>query len=176
MYNQHKKRPAKIVLLPEEKTASNILHPSMETFDWKGKCMFSCGPYQKYIRHPNRNNCHEVTTSHLKEQVLLSCQKRNDQISKEVTLRVRLCNDLGTMEAHYHTSSKITFMNPRKRLILEKKMQRSLLGSQLRMKSCCILIGYVSGLNRKQSVIQWKSYIKEWLKWQILQLFTQQNG
>ena len=116
--------------------------------------MFSCGPYQKYIRHPNRNNCHEVTTSHVKEQVLLSCQKRNDQISKGVTLRVRLCNDLGTMEAHYHTSSKITFMNPRKRLILEKKMQRSLLGSQLRMQSCCILIGYVSGLNRKQSVIQ----------------------
>ena len=117
-----------MVLLPEEKTASNILHPSMETFDWRGKCMFSCGPYQKYNRHTNRNKCHEVTTSHLKEQVLLSCQKQNDQISKEVALRVRLCNDLGTMEACYHTSSKITFMNPRKHLILEKKNAKKLTG------------------------------------------------
>ena len=44
---------------------------------------------------------------------MLSCQKQNDQISKGVALRVRLCNDLGTMEVRYHTSSKITLMNPK---------------------------------------------------------------
>ena len=76
--------------------------------------MFCGGPCQKNIRHPNRNNCHEVTTLHFKEQVLLSCQKRNDQISKKVALRVRSCNDLVAVEARYHTSCRITFMNPEK--------------------------------------------------------------
>ena len=48
--------------------------------------MFCGGPCQKNIRHPNRSNYHEVTTLHFKEQVLVSCQKRNDQLSKEVAV------------------------------------------------------------------------------------------
>ena len=63
-----------------------MLRSSMETFDFKNKCMFCDGPCQKNIRHPDRNNCHEVATLHFKEQVLKSNsrQKRNDQINKEV--------------------------------------------------------------------------------------------
>ena len=98
--------------------------------------MFCGGPCQKNIRHPNRNNCHEVTTLHFKEQVLLSCLKRNEQISKEVALIVRSCNDLVAVEAHYHASCRIKFMNPEKHFILEKKMRISLLDGQLRTKSC----------------------------------------
>ena len=61
----------------------------METFDWRSKFMFCGRPCQKNIRNPNRNNCHKVATLHFKEKVLLSCQKRDDQISKEVALRAR---------------------------------------------------------------------------------------
>ena len=68
-YNQNKKRPATIALLPEEKATGKILRSSMETFDWISKCMFCGGPFQKDIRHPNRNNCHEVATLRFKEQV-----------------------------------------------------------------------------------------------------------
>ena len=75
--------------------------------------MFCGEPCEENIRHPHRNNCHEVTL-HLKEQVLLSCLKRNEQISREVTLRVRSCNDLVAVEARYHTSYRITFTNPEK--------------------------------------------------------------
>ena len=123
VYNENKKRPATIVLLPNEKT-SKILRSSMETFDWRRKCMFCCRPCQKNIRHPTRNNCHDVTW----EQVLLSSQKRNDQINKEVASWVRSCNDLVAMEARYHTSYRITFMNLEKTFYPEKKMWRSLLG------------------------------------------------
>ena len=80
--------------------------------------MFCGGPCQKNIRNPNRNNCHKVTTLHFKEKVLLLCQKRDDQISKEVALRVRSCNDLVAVEARYHTSCRITFMNPEKKTYL----------------------------------------------------------
>ena len=45
---------------------------------------------------------------------MLSCLKRNEQISREVTLRVRSCNDLVAVEARYHTSYRITFTNPEK--------------------------------------------------------------
>ena len=96
----------------------------METSEWRRKCKFCCGTCHKNIRHPNQNNCHElpkklvdtseVTTLHFKEKVLLSYQKRNDQISKEVALRVRSRNDLVDVEAHYHMSCRITFMNPGK--------------------------------------------------------------
>ena len=59
-YNQNKKRPATITLLPEEKATSKIFRLSIETVDWKSKYMFCGGPCEKNIRHPNRNNCHEV--------------------------------------------------------------------------------------------------------------------
>ena len=41
-------------------------------------------------------------------------KKRNDQVSKEVALRVGSCNDLVAVEARYHTSCIITFVNPEK--------------------------------------------------------------
>ena len=59
-YNQNKKRPATITLLPEEKATSKIFRLSIETVDWKSKYMFCGGPCEKNIRHPNQNNCHEV--------------------------------------------------------------------------------------------------------------------
>ena len=90
--------------------------------------MFCGGPCQKNIRHPNRNNCHEVTTLHLKEQVLLSCLKRNKQISKEVALIVRSCNDLVAVEARYHASCRITFMNPEKTFYPGEKNANKLTG------------------------------------------------
>ena len=68
--------------------------------------------------------------------MLLSCLKRNEQISKEVALIVRSCNDLVAVEARYHASCRIKFMNPEKHFILEKKMRISLLDGQLRTKSC----------------------------------------
>ena len=53
-----------------------------------------CGEaFQNYVRHPNQNYYLEVTT-YLKEQILIPCEKRNNQISKEVALRVRSWNDL----------------------------------------------------------------------------------
>ena len=177
MYNQNKKRTTTIALLPEEKTASKILLSSIETFDWRSKFMFCGGPCQKNIRNPNRNNCHKVTTLHFKEKVLLLCQKRDDQISKEVALRVRSCNDLVAVEARYHTSCRITFMNPEKKhTFLEKKMRKSLLGGQLRTKSCSILISYVSRLNRKWSVNTVKELHQKMIEIADSPLFTQQNG
>ena len=100
----------------------------METFDWKSNCMFCGGPCQKNIRYPDRSNCHEVTTLHFKEQMLLSCQKRHDQISKEVALRVCSCNDLVAVEALYHTPCRIKFMNPEKIFYSEEKNTKKLTG------------------------------------------------
>ena len=73
----------------EDNTKHEILRLSMETFDWKSSCIFCSMSKKKQTRHPDRNNCHEVTTLHFKNQVLLACQKRDDPISKEVALRVR---------------------------------------------------------------------------------------
>ena len=128
VYNQNKKRSATIALLPEEKAARKILRSSMETFDWKSSYIVSGRPYQKNIRHPDRNNCHEVTTLHFKEQMLVSCQKRHDQRSKEVTLRVSSCNDLVAVEARYHTPCRIKFMNPEKIFNPEEKNTKKLTG------------------------------------------------
>ena len=77
------------------------------------------------------------------------------------------------MQVRY-ASCRITFMNPEKNC--GEKSTKSLLGGQVKMKICLIMITYVSVLKRKRCVIQLKSYIKKWLKSQILQLFTQQNG
>ena len=79
------------------------------------------------IRHPDRNNCHEVITLHFKEQVLFSCQKRSDQINK-VALRVRSCNDLVAIEARYHTTCRIKFMNPKKAFYPGEKNAKNLTG------------------------------------------------
>ena len=69
-----------------------------------------------------------------------------------------LCNDFVAMEVRY-AFYRITLMNPEK--YSGEKSVKSLLGGQVRTKICCILISYVSGLKRKQRVIQLKSYIKK---------------
>ena len=79
-YNQNKKRPATIALLPEEKATGKILRSSMETFDWISKCMFCGGPCQKYIRYPNRNNCHEVATLHFINVILQDIWQRGSTL------------------------------------------------------------------------------------------------
>ena len=80
------------------------------------------------VDHVNRISCYEVMLLYFKEQVLLSCQNRNDQISKEVALRVRSCNDLVAVEARYHTSCRITFTNPEKTFFPGEKNARKLTG------------------------------------------------
>ena len=79
--------------------------------------MFCGEPFQKNIRHPYRNNSHEVTTLRFKEQVLLSCQKRNNQIRKIVAIIAR-----------YHMSSRATFMNPEKNILFWRKKCKKLTG------------------------------------------------
>ena len=77
------------------------------------------------------------------------------------------------MEVRY-AFCRITLTNPEKHS--GEISVKSLLGSHVRTKICCIFNSSVSGLKRKLCVIQLKSYIKKWLKSQILKLFTQQNG
>ena len=60
----------------------------MQMFHWKANCMFCGKTCQKNVKHPNRNNCYEVTTLRFKDQILNACEKRNDQVSKEIALRV----------------------------------------------------------------------------------------
>ena len=76
--------------------------------------MFCGKTCQKNVKHPDRNNCHEVTKLSFEDQILNACEKRNDQVSKELSLRVGSCNDLVVVEARYHTSGRITFVNPEK--------------------------------------------------------------
>ena len=55
-------------------------------------------------------------------------------------------------------------------------MRKSLLGGQLRTKSCSILISYVSRLNRKWSVNTVKELHQKMIEIADSPLFTQQNG
>ena len=111
VYNKNKKRTASSADLIAEKTKHKILRSSMDTFNWKQNCIFCGETCQKDIKHPDRNNCHEVTTLHFKDQVLSACQRRDDQVSKNVALRVSSCNDLVAVEARYHESCRITYVN-----------------------------------------------------------------
>ena len=81
----------------------------MKTLDWRINYKFSGGPCPKNIRHPNRSNCSEVKALDFKEQMLISCQKRHDQISKEVVLRVSSCNDLVAVDALYDCAMQNKF-------------------------------------------------------------------
>ena len=98
MYNQNKKRsPSNF---PVEVKKSKILRSSLETFDWKCKCLFCAESCRRNTRHPGRNNCHEVTTRNFKNQVFNShAKKKDEKIGEEVTLRVGACNDLVAVEA-----------------------------------------------------------------------------
>ena len=66
MYNQNKKRPTTIGLLPEEKTASKILRSSMETSEWRSKCKFCCGTCQKIYDIPTK-----ITTTNFRSNLLI---------------------------------------------------------------------------------------------------------
>ena len=114
VYNQNKKRSAAKKSLTDDKNQYKILRSLMQMFDWKANGMFRGKTCQKNVKHPDRNNCHEVTTLSFKDQILNVCEKQNDQVSKEVALRVASCNDLVAVEARYHTSCRITFVNPEK--------------------------------------------------------------
>ena len=116
VYNENKKRTVTTASLLGDNRKQKILRSSMVTFDWKRNCMFCGKACQRNVRNPDRNTCHEVTTLHFKDQVVLACQKRDDQISKEVALRVRSCHELVAEEARYHTSCRITFINSSKAL------------------------------------------------------------
>ena len=114
VYNQNKKRSAAKKSLPDDKNQYKILRSLMQMFEWKANYMFCGKTCQKNVKHPDRNNCHEVTALSFKDQILNVCEKQNDQVSKEVALRVASCNDLVAVEARYHTSCRITFVNPEK--------------------------------------------------------------
>ena len=60
--NQNKKRFAAKASLPDDKNKPKILRSSMQMFDWKANCMFCGKTCQKNVKHPDRKNCHEVTT------------------------------------------------------------------------------------------------------------------
>ena len=66
MYNQKKKRPTTIGLLPEEKTASRILRSSMEISEWRSKCKFCCGTCQKIYDIPTK-----ITTTNFRSNLLI---------------------------------------------------------------------------------------------------------
>lgn len=108
VYNQNKRSASNF---PMEVKKKNFLRSSLETFDWKSKCMFCTDPCQRNTRHPDRNNCHKVTTLNFKNQILLACKKRDDKRSEEVALRIGTCTDLVAVEAPYHTSCRVTFLN-----------------------------------------------------------------
>ena len=96
-------------------------------------------------------------TLHFKEQVLLSCLKRNEQINKEVTLRVRSCHDLVAVEARYHTSYRITFMNSEKTFYPGEKKNK-FTGQPTENKK---LLHFDQLCEWKRSVIRLKSCIKK---------------
>lgn len=114
VYNQNTKCTAAIALLPKGKTSREIMRSFTEIFDWKSKCMFCSWTISKNQQTPRRSNQHKVTTLHFKEKVLPSCQKQNEQISKQVALRMRSCNNLVAVELRSHTSCRIIFINPEK--------------------------------------------------------------
>ena len=58
----------------------------------------------------------------------ISCQKRRDQTSKEVVLRVSSCNDLVVVEARYQTPCRIKLMNTKKMFHPEEKNGKKLTG------------------------------------------------
>ena len=114
LYNQNKKQSATKKSLPEDKNQYKILRSLMQMFEWKANYMFCGKTCQKNVKHPDRNNCHEVTTLSFKDQILNVCEKQIDQVSKEVALRVASCNDLVAVEARYHTACRIKFVNSEK--------------------------------------------------------------
>ena len=141
MHHQNKKHPATIASLPEEKIMWNIALVNGNI--WLKKQMHGLWwTMSKRYKTSQPNYCHEVTTLHFKRQALLLCQKRNDQIGKEVALRVRSCNNMIAGEhVIIRLAERITFINPEKNIVSwRKKIQRSLLGSRLGTKSCWILI------------------------------------
>ena len=116
VYNQNKKRTAMEANFTTDKNKNKMLRSSMDNFNWKNNCLFCGETCKKYIKHSNRNSCHEVTTLNFKDQVLSECQRRDDQPSKNVALRVSSCNDLVAVETRYHDSCRITFLNSDKML------------------------------------------------------------
>ena len=123
--------------------------------------MFCGKTCQKNVKHPDRNNCHEVTTLSFKDQILNACEKRNDQVSKEVALRVGSCNDLVAVEARYHISCRIIFVSPEKNIlyIMDKINPREFQVDQLKTRNRVILTSYVSGCNKKPYIS--KNYMKK---------------
>ena len=119
--------------------------------------MFCGKTCQKNVKHRDRNNCHEFTTLSFKDQILNACEKRNDQVSKELALRVGSCNDLVAVEARYHTSCRITSVNPEKKFDHGENKTRQFLFDQLKTRNRVILSSYVSGWNKKLSVIRSKN-------------------
>ena len=132
----------------------------MQMFDWKANCMFCDKTCQKYVKHPDRNNCHEVTTLSFKDQILNASEKQSDKVSEEVALRVGSCNDLVAVEARYHTSCRITCKSGKKHFIMEKINPREFLVDQLKTRNRIIWSSYVSGWNKKPSVWS-KNYMKK---------------
>ena len=114
--NENRKRSITNTDFPAEKEPSKekMLRSSLEPFDWKSNCLFCGKQCQRDSKHPERCDFHEVTTLRFKDEVLSACKKRDDVISRTVTLRVSACNDLVAEEARYHQSCRTIFKNPSK--------------------------------------------------------------
>ena len=66
VYSQNKKQSAAKASLPDDKSKHKILRLLKQMLDWKANCMFCGKTFQKNVEHPDRNNCHEVTTLSLR--------------------------------------------------------------------------------------------------------------
>ena len=150
----------------------------MQMFDWKANCTFCGKTCQKNVKHPDRNNCHEVTTLSFKDQILNACEKRNDQVSKEVALRVGSCNDLIAVEARYHTC-EFTYVNPEKTFYHGENKSKGVSGQptenekQSHFEQLC---EWMEQEAKCYTVKELHEKMIELADSQILQLFIQPNG
>ena len=128
------------------------------------------------VEKNNRNNCLKVTTLHLEEKVLLSCQKRDDQISKEVALRVRSRNDLVSVQAHYHTSGRITFKNPEKNIPSWGKNAKKLTSLPVENETLLHFDQLCEWIEQEVECYTVKELHQKMIEIADFPLFTQQNG
>ena len=106
----HKRKAEDELVSSEEQPPSRIRRSQVEKFDFMKQCLF-CGKICEPInpKHPKRWD--KVVQRErkgvngapsFKESILRCCSKRNDEWSKEVSLRCHSVYDLSAAEARYH--------------------------------------------------------------------------
>ena len=114
-----------------------------------------------------------------KDQILNACEKRNDQVSKEVALRVGSCNDLVAVEACYHTSCRITFVNPEKAFYHGENKSKGISARPTENEKQSHFEQLCAWIEQEAKCYTVKELYEEMIqkeKKQILQLFIRPNG